>query len=137
MGRWRVIGIVAVGLLVGFTGMLSVQRAAHTAPSAPEFTLVNVETNGVKVWLPSVIVVHPGEKVTLKLQNKLDAPHGFAVDDYGIQVVVPASGIADPEADEDEPSSRPLLSGGAERQGHEFLAGVELHDRGHRGGDDL
>jgi nitrosocyanin len=95
VGRWRVIGIAVVGLLVGFAGMLSVQRAAHTAPTGPEFTLVNVEANGVKVWLPSVIVVHPGEKVTLKLQNKLDAPHGFAIDDYGVQVVLPASGTGE------------------------------------------
>lgn len=87
-------GVVAVSLLVGCTGALSVQRPAHTAPAAHEFTLVNVEVNGVKVWLPSAILVHPGEKVTLKLQNKLDAPHGFAIDDYGIQAVVPASGNA-------------------------------------------
>ena len=92
MGRWRIIGTVAVGLLVGGAAMLAVQRAAHPSPPAHEFTLVNVEANGVKVWLPSVIVVHPGEKVTLKLQNKLDAPHGFAIDDYGAQVVLPASG---------------------------------------------
>ena len=94
MGRRRIVGIVVVGLLVGFAGTLSVQQSAHTAPAAHEFTLVNVEANGVKVWLPSAIVVHPGEKVTLKLQNKLDAPHGFAIDDYGVQVVVPASGNA-------------------------------------------
>ncbi len=94
MGRWRIIGSVAVGLLVGLAGMLSVQRTAYTAPPAHEFTLVNVEANGVKVWLPSVVVAHPGEKVTLKLQNKLDAPHGFALDDYGIQAVLPASGNA-------------------------------------------
>ncbi len=94
MGRWRVIGSVAVGLLVGLAGMLSVPRTAYTVPPAHEFTLVNVEANGVKVWLPSAVVVHPGEKVTLKLQNKLDAPHGFALDDYGIQAVLPASGNA-------------------------------------------
>ena len=94
VGGSRIIGVVAVGLLIGFAGMLSMQRTAHTAPAAHEFTLVNVEANGVKVWLPSVIVVHPGEKVTLKLQNKLDGPHGFALDDYGIQTVLPASGNA-------------------------------------------
>jgi plastocyanin len=91
---WRIIGVAAVGLFVGVVGMLGVPRTAHTAPAAHEFTLVNVEANGAKVWLPSVIVVHPGEKVTLKLQNKLDAPHGFAIDDYRIQAVVPASGNA-------------------------------------------
>jgi len=92
--RWRIIGVAAASLLVGGAGLLGAQRTAHTAPAAHEFTLVNVEANGVKVWLPSVIVAHPGEKVTLKLQNKLDAPHGFAIDDYGIQAVVPASGNA-------------------------------------------
>ena len=73
MGGRRIIGTVAVGLLVGFAGMLGIQRAAHPASPAPVFTLVNVEANAVKVWLPSAIVVHPGEKVTLKLQNKLVA----------------------------------------------------------------
>lgn len=92
--RRRIIGFAAVGLLVGLVGLLGVQRTAHTAAAAHEFTLVNVEANGAKVWLPSVIIAHPGEKVTLKLQNKLDAPHGFAIDDYGIQTVLPASGTA-------------------------------------------
>jgi nitrosocyanin len=94
VGGWRIIGVAAAGLFIGFAGILVAQPPAHTAPAAHEFTLVNVEANGAKIWLPSTIVVHPGEKVTLKLQNKLDAAHGFALDDYGIQTVVPASGNA-------------------------------------------
>ena len=92
VSRSRIIGTVVAGLLVGLAGMLGMQQTAHPAASTSVFTLVNVEANGVKVWLPSAIAVHPGQKVTLKLQNKLDAPHGFAIDDYGVQVVLAASG---------------------------------------------
>jgi len=87
-GILRVLGI---SMIVGAT-LISVHTVAQTASPARTFTLDNVEASGVKVWLPSVVVVHPGEQVTLKLDNKLDAVHGFSIDEYGIHVVVPAGG---------------------------------------------
>jgi len=81
-------GLLLVALLLGL------HTPAHTA-SAQTFSIVNVEASGAKIWLPSVIAVHPGDQVTLKLDNKLTDPHGFSIDDYNIHVVVPAGGTMD------------------------------------------
>ena len=83
--------VLAIGVIVGVT-LMSVHMVAQTASPARAFTLDNVEASGVKVWLPSAVVVHPGDQVTLTLENKLDAVHGFSIDEYGIQVVIPAGG---------------------------------------------
>ena len=96
----RIVRIVTIGaLLVGV--VFSMQGAGQKAPPPREFTLVNTEVNGIVIWLPSVIVVHPGERVTLKLINKVEAVHGFSIDAYDIHVIpywevgrlVPAGGV--------------------------------------------
>lgn len=84
-GTVRALGL---GLALAAGALLVAPPAVQTAPPPHTFTLVSVEANGVKFWLPSTIVVHPGERVTLKLMNKLDGPHGFAIDAYGIQVIM-------------------------------------------------
>lgn len=86
-----ILRVLGVGLIVGMP-LVSMHTAAQTAPSVHTFTLVNVEASGVKIWLPSSSVARSGERVTLKLENKLDAVHGFSIDEYGIHVVVPATG---------------------------------------------
>ena len=86
-GLLRICGIVVI---VGFT--MTGAHAVGSQPSPHTFSLVNVLASGAKVWLPSAVVVRPGEHVTLKLENKLDEAHGFSIDEYGIQVVVPAKG---------------------------------------------
>jgi len=50
--------------------------------------VVNVLASGAKIWLPSAVVIHPGQQITLTLDNKLDEAHGFSIDEYGIRVVV-------------------------------------------------
>jgi len=65
--------------------------AAASAPASGTFTLETVEINGVKFWMPSTIVVHQGDKVTLKLNSVVPGPvnqHGFALPGYNIQEVV-------------------------------------------------
>lgn len=84
-GLLRVCGIVVI---VGLT--VTCVYAAGSRPSPHAFNLVNVLASGAKVWLPSAVVVRSGEQVTLKLENKLDEAHGFSIDEYGIQVVIPA-----------------------------------------------
>ncbi len=91
MSQRGILRVLGIGMIVGAT-LIGVHTVAQTASPARTFTLDNVEVSGVKVWLPSVVVVHPGEQVTLKLDNKLDAVHGFSIDEYGIHVVVPAGG---------------------------------------------
>jgi nitrosocyanin len=86
-----ILRVVGVGAIVGVT-LVSLHTRAQTAPSERTFTIVNVEASGAKIWLPSSIAARPGERVTLKLDNKLGAVHGFSIDEYGIHVVVPGAG---------------------------------------------
>ena len=65
--------------------------AAPAAEMARTQTVVNVEYEGTKLWLPGTIVVKKGSKVTLKLINNVPADpkeHGFAIPAYGIAETV-------------------------------------------------
>jgi nitrosocyanin len=59
-----------------------------TAAEAKKFTLINVDLDGTKIWLPSSIMVQQGDDVELTLINKLDDPHGFAIKAFGLEEVV-------------------------------------------------
>ena len=72
--------------------MLSPGYAPAAEPQ--KFTLINVDLDGTKIWLPSSIMVHQGDDVELTLINKLEDPHGFAIKAFGIeQVVQPKSQV--------------------------------------------
>lgn len=61
------------------------------APAAMEFTIVGVEYQGTKMWLPGTMIVKRGTPVTIKLINNIKSDpstHGFAIDAYGVKVVV-------------------------------------------------
>lgn len=71
--------------------------AASSAPvaaaeaGARTVTIVNVEYEGSKMWLPGTIAVPKGTKVTVKLVNNVPsepAQHGWAIPAYNIQEVV-------------------------------------------------
>jgi plastocyanin len=68
--------------------------AAAPAPEEPgtrSFTLVSVEVDGTKFWLPSVIAVEQGDKVKLTLINNVpgaENKHGFTIPAYNITEVV-------------------------------------------------
>jgi nitrosocyanin len=62
------------------------------AAEAKKFTLINVIFDGTKVWLPSTIAVQAGDEVELTLINKLDDPHGFKIDAFGVEEVVQPKG---------------------------------------------
>ena len=54
-------------------------------------TIVNIEYEGSKIWVPGTIVVKKGTKVTLKLINNVPSDpnqHGFAIPDYKIAEIV-------------------------------------------------
>ena len=83
--RRFVIGLAAaVALLVG----------AHTRPVRAEdmsFTVVNVEYEGSKIWVPGTLVVKKGTKVKLKLINNVPSDpnqHGFAIPAYNIAEII-------------------------------------------------
>jgi nitrosocyanin len=65
--------------------------AIAQTPTAVTQTVVNVEYEGTKLWLPGTIVVKKGSKVTLKLINNVPADpkeHGFAIPAYNIAETV-------------------------------------------------
>ena len=72
--------------------------AAAPAPAVDEtgtrsFTLVAVEVDDTKFWLPSVIAVEQGDKVKLTLKNQVPGAspsnqHGFTIPAYNIAEIV-------------------------------------------------
>ena len=65
--------------------------SARAEAPAVNLTIVNMEYEGTKIWLPGTIVVKKGSKVTLKLINNVAADpnqHGFSIPAYNIAEVV-------------------------------------------------
>ncbi len=63
---------------------------AGEAPTAA-LTVVNVEYEGTKMWMPGNLIVKQGTKVTLTLINNVPpdgSQHGFAIPDYKIEELV-------------------------------------------------
>lgn len=80
------IGISVVSLLLS-SGM----PASGQGTADREITVVNIEFEGSKVWVPTTLVVKKGERVRVKLINKVKSDpnvHGFAIPDFGIKVDV-------------------------------------------------
>jgi nitrosocyanin len=72
------------GMMAGFAGVAQAQ-------STTEVTLVNIEFEGSKIWVPGPVVVKKGDTVKIKAINnvKSDPPvHGLAIEAYNIQAVV-------------------------------------------------
>ncbi len=93
------IAAVAALMLPGASRIAMAQGAAPAAAPAPameepgtrSFTLVSVEVDGAKIWLPSVIAVDQGDKVKLTLKNLVpgaENKHGFTIPAYNIAEVV-------------------------------------------------
>jgi heme/copper-type cytochrome/quinol oxidase subunit 2 len=56
-----------------------------------KFTVVNIEFEGTKIWVPGTLVVHKGDKVKLKLINNVKSDpnqHGFAIPAFNVAAVV-------------------------------------------------
>ncbi|MDO8431297.1 MAG: cupredoxin domain-containing protein [Candidatus Binatus sp.] len=65
--------------------------ATMEEPGTKAFTIVSVEANDVKFWLPSTITVDQGDKVKLTLKNQVPGSsnqHGFTIPGYNITEVV-------------------------------------------------
>lgn len=55
------------------------------------FTVVNVEYEATKIWVPSTLVVHKGDTVKVKLINNVKSDpnqHGFAIAAFNVAAVV-------------------------------------------------
>lgn len=99
---WKIsaaIAITAAFMISGANRIAMAQGAAPSAAAAPateepgtrSFTLVSVEVDGAKIWLPSVIAVEQGDKVKLTLKNLIPGAsnqHGFSIPAYNVTEVV-------------------------------------------------
>ncbi len=75
--------MLAVCLLVGL--------AVRAGAADQSFTVVNVEYEGSKMFVPATLVVHQGDHVKIKVVNNIKSDpnqHGFAIEDYKIEKVV-------------------------------------------------
>ncbi|MFZ2061795.1 MAG: cupredoxin domain-containing protein [Candidatus Binatus sp.] len=90
---------VVASLMISAANRIAMAQGAAPAAPAPameepgtrSFTLVSIEADGAKIWLPSVIAVEQGDKVKLTLKNLVpgaDNKHGFTIPAYNITEVV-------------------------------------------------
>jgi len=78
--------------------LLVLSLAALTFAAAPaalaetrQFTVVNVEFEGTKIWLPATLVVNEGDTVKIKLINNVKTDpnvHGYAIPAFKVAEVV-------------------------------------------------
>jgi nitrosocyanin len=84
---WPVLVVaMGAGILMGVWGVGGGQ-------STTEVTLVNIEFEGTKVWVPGPVVVRKGDTVRIKAINNVESEppvHGIAIEAYGIQALVNA-----------------------------------------------
>lgn len=82
-----IVGLGIVGMVLGpASAWVGGAQAADR-----EFTLVNIEFEGTKVWVPGPIVVKRGDKVKIRAINKVKsdpAEHGVAIAEFGVKVEV-------------------------------------------------
>jgi nitrosocyanin len=77
------------GLLLALFAVTVAEPAR--AETVHESTIVNIEFEGTKVWVPSTLIVHKGDKVKLKLINNVKTDpnqHGFKIAALGVEAVV-------------------------------------------------
>lgn len=84
-------GVLRTGVL-GMTVVAALSLLATVARAEErQFTVVNIEYEGTKVWVPATLVVHKGDKVKIKLINNVKADpnqHGYAIPAFNVQSVV-------------------------------------------------
>lgn len=93
--------VLALGVFIGALGV-SLLRS-EGAKAVKEFTIINeehpgyenaaqkIKTGPTRRWGPSVIIVHKGDKVKIKLINNVASDpnlHGFHIETFGVQAEV-------------------------------------------------
>lgn len=85
----RTFGLLAVATLALTFGL--VPSPAHAEDQVVSFTVVNIEYEGSKIWVPGTLVVKKGSLVKVKLVNNVPSDpnqHGFAIAAYNVAEVV-------------------------------------------------
>jgi nitrosocyanin len=98
--RFPVISLIAAAALALAAGRLLSEDAKTAAPAAEakadvEATVVGVQYEGVKMWLPGTVFAKKGNTVKLKLINKIPGKgttHGFSIDAFNVKKVVAEGG---------------------------------------------
>ena len=86
---WRTFTRVSLGVIA--LGAAALIPGPLCADSTHEFTVINVEYEGTKVFAPATLVVHKGDTVKIKVINNIKSEppqHGFAIPDFKIEEVV-------------------------------------------------
>jgi nitrosocyanin len=87
----RTVTALPVLLCLALGSPAGAKEPAKAEPATLNLTIVNIEYEGTKVWVPGTIVAKKGTKVTLKLINNVPSDpnqHGFAIPDYKIAEIV-------------------------------------------------
>ena len=90
MYKWRCVRgsqTVVVALTVSLFALCA-HLGTVQAADVKQFTIINVIFDDTKVWLPSTLIVPVNETIELTLVNKLDEPHGFKIEAFGIETVI-------------------------------------------------
>ena len=85
----KALSLAVLGTLL--LGPAVFSAAAEDKPADVALTIVNVEYEGTKIWVPSTIVARKGQTVRLTLINKVPSDpnqHGFAIPAVGVAEVV-------------------------------------------------
>jgi nitrosocyanin len=83
--------IRAAGFLVVLAAAAAYAEAPAETGAAMRFTVVNVEYEGAKLWVPGTLVVKKGARVAIRLINDVPTEpnqHGFAIPDFGVAEIV-------------------------------------------------
>ena len=81
-------GLLALG--VG-AALSLISATVQAEEKVDQFTVVNLEYEGTKIWLPSTLFVHKGDKVKIKLINNVKSDpnqHGYSIPAFNIAAVV-------------------------------------------------
>ena len=80
--------------LLIISAVLSFVIIGHSVLSAKEeaalreFTSVNIQYRGSKVWVPATFIAQKGDRIKINLiTNAPSGQHGFAIDEYKIKTV--------------------------------------------------
>jgi nitrosocyanin len=84
MKKFHIFTVAAAACALGW-GVGYSQKTAAKAENVKEFTLVNVEYEGSKIWLPGTVIVKKGDRVRIKLINNVPSgEHGFAIPEFNV-----------------------------------------------------
>ena len=87
--RKLTLAVLAVALAAG----AAVRSARSEGEAVRNFSVVNIEYKGSKVWVPGTLIAKAGETVKIKLTNNTPSgKHGFAIDAFNVKTEVANDG---------------------------------------------